>query len=616
MGEGRLVEAESEFRAAVRAFPAFPEAHGDLGVALARRGELSAAEAAFRLAVRFGPARAVAYLNLATCLLQQGRHAETEEWARQAAHLDPAGAESHRLVGCALEARGNFAGAETAFRDAARLDPNLADAHWRLGGLLVRRERPQEAEAAYREAVRLKPDHAGAWVALGNLLEAEGRAPEAADCCRRAVQLDPGSAELHNCLGVALAGADRPEEAEAAYREALRLDPNMVTAHSNLGNTLRALDRLDEAEAALRGALRLKADYPEAHNNLGIVLVQQGRTDEGLGCYEEALRLRPEYPEARLNRSLSWLGAGDFARGWPEYEWRWKMRHIKPPPATAPRWDGGPVGGRSVLVLSEQGLGDTIHFVRYARALAARGATVLVDCPEPLAGVVATCPGVDRAVARGTAVPAHDLSVPLLSLPGLLGVPPDAPVAPVPYVRPAPGRADHWRAELAGAPGFRVGIAWQGSKVHRGDRLRSVPLTRFAALAAVPGVRLFSLQKGPGSEQLTGAEAAGMGVVDLGGRTDPDMGDVGALMTALDLVVTVDTALAHLAGALGLPVWVAVPYAADWRWLQGREDTIWYPTMRLFRQPRRGDWDAVFARLAAELAPLVAARAGTEGAGA
>lgn len=606
--ENRLLDAVAAFQTAVEADPAAPEIHGDLGVAFARLGRFDEAEAAFRLAVRLGPTRAVVYANLATCLADQGRLPEVEEWARQAIQLDSKAADPHRLLGCSLDARGRLPAAEAAFREAIRLDPRLADAHYRLGVLLIRTDRSQEAEAALRESVRLRPAHVPGWSALGNLLEAANRPTEAAECAREAVKLDPNSADLHNNLGVALAACDRPQEAETEYREALRLNPKLVSAHSNLGNTLRALDRVDEAEQSLREALRLKPDYAEAHNNLGIVLVQMGRPKEAMSHYEEAIRLRPDYPEARLNRSLSWLAEGDFDRGWAEYEWRWKIRHIKPPPATVPRWDGSPLDGRALMIASEQGLGDTINFVRYAPLVKARGGVVYVDCQEPLAGLLSSCPGIDRVVPRGTALPPHDFWAPLLSLPGLLGVPPNAATAPIPYLQPDPARVEFWRKEFEPTDDLRVGIAWQGSKVHRGDRLRSVRLTRFAPLAAIPGVRLFSLQKGAGSEQLADPEAAEMGVVDLGARTAADMGDVAALMTSLDLLITVDTALAHVAGALGVPIWVAVATPSDWRWLQNREDTLWYPTMRLFRQSRRGDWDAVFGRLAVALAGLVRER--------
>jgi tetratricopeptide (TPR) repeat protein len=605
--EGKHVDAERAFREAIRLDPKHADAHGNLGVAYAHQRKLPEAEAAFRLAIRLDPVNVTMYVNLATCLNQQGRHADAEEWARQAVQLKPELAEPHRLLGSALESRRKYESAEAAFREAARLEPQHADGRYRLGRVLARRAIHKEAEAEFREAVRLKPDLTTAWSALANLLTDTDRHADAVAAARTAVELDPKSADLHNGLGVALAGCDRPAEAEAAYRQAARLNPKLVSAHSNLGNALRNLGRLDEAEASLREALRLQPDYAEAHNNLGIVLVQAGREADGQKHYDEAVRLRSDYPEARMNRSLSWLADGDYARGWPEYEWRFKVnRKHKPPPG--PRWDGSPLNGKILLVTSEQGLGDSLQFVRYLPLAKAKGGTVLFDCQEPLASLVATCPGVDRVVSRAKPGVTYDTHIPLLSLPGLFGVPPEAATAPIPYFTPDPARVDYWRAELAHVPGLKVGIAWQGSTVHKGDKLRSVRLTRFAPLAAVPGVTLCSLQKGTGTEQLAEPDAAGLGVVDLGARTGKEMADVAALLMNLDLLVSVDTALVHLAGALGRPAWVALPFAADWRWLRKGETTRWYPSVRLFRPTARGEWDGVFARLADAVAGAAQAK--------
>jgi hypothetical protein len=283
-------------------------------------------------------------------------------------------------------------------------------------------------------------------------------------------------------------------------------------------------------------------------------------------------------------------------------------KHKAPP---GPRWDGSPLNGKILLITSEQGLGDSLHFIRYAPLAKAKGGRVLFDCPDPLASLVATCPGIDKVVSRNKPGVTYDTHIPLLSLPSLFGVPPEAATAPVPYLHPDPARVAHWREELADVPGLRIGIAWQGSTIHKGDKLRSVPLTRFAPLAAVPGVSLCSIQKGTGSEQLTDPSAAPLNVIDLGARTGAEMADTAALMMNLDLVIAVDTAVVHLAGAMGRPAWVALPFAADWRWLREGERTLWYPTVRLFRQTVRGDWDGVFGRLAVALA--AAARAKAEG---
>ena len=601
---GKLPEAEAAFRQAIKLDPSCAEAHGNLGVLFAQQRKLPEAEAAFLLAIRFGPTNLTMYVNLATAILEQGRPQEGECWARQAIQLNPELPEPHRLLGSALEARKQHDAAEAAYREAIRLDPKHVDAHYKLGRLLTRRHKPKEAEPILREAVKLKPTHASAWHTLAQVLSETDRHPEAVDCAREAVKHDPKSSDLHNSLGIALAACEKFAEAEAAYRESLRLNPKNASAHSNLGNSVRAQGRPDEAEVSLREALRLSPKYAEAHNNLGIVLVQLGREQEGVQHYDEAIKLKPDYPEAHMNRSLTYLCDGDFARGWPEYEWRLKVRPLKHKQTPGPRWDGSPIEGKKLLITSEQGLGDCIQFIRYAQLAKSRGATVTFDAPSPLKSLMATCPGLDRVPPKGEPI-TYDLHVPLLSLPSIFGVPPDAATATIPYFTPELERLEHWRKELANVPGLRVGIAWQGSKVHKGDRLRSVPLTRFAPLAAVPGVSLLSIQKGAGTEQLTDGSANGMGILDFGSKTAPEMIDVAALMMNLDLIVSIDTAVIHLAGALGRPTWVAIPYAPDWRWQRNREDTIWYPTMRLFRQTTRGEWDSVFGRMAAALAGMV-----------
>jgi len=599
--EGKLAAAEQEYHWAIRLKPDLAEAYGNLGVLLARQRRLGEAEAAFRLALQFNPTNVAAYTNLGSACLEQGRAAEAETWFRQAILIRPDLADGHRLLGTALESGSKWKAAEAAFRDALRLQPGLAECHYRLAKVLKRQNHLKEAEAAYREAVRLRPEHADGWNNLGVLLTDQGRHADAEPCCRAALRLQPRNAELHNNLGVVLAGLERQEEAEASYREALRLQPDNAAAYNNLGNCLRHQNRPEEAAAALREAIHLSPRYAEAHNNLGIVIAHSGQVAEGVALYDEALRLRPDYPEAHLNRALALLSTGDFARGWAEYEWRWKMPNLKPPKFKQPRWDGSPLAGRTLLLHAEQGLGDTVQFIRYASQLKALGGTVVLDCPTPLVELAASCPGVAQVVPRGSPLPPFDVYATLLSIPGLLRTTLETIPAEVPYLKADPQRVLYWGQELAKVPGFRVGISWQGSKQHRGDRVRSFHLTRFAALAGAAAVRLISLQKGLGSEQLPEAAAAGWEVVDYGSRTGASFADAAALMMNLDLIVTVDTAVGHVAGALGLPVWVATPFAADWRWLRNRDDTPWYPTMRLFRQPVAGDWDTVFERIAREL---------------
>ena len=352
--------------------------------------------------------------------------------------------------------------------------------------------------------------------------------------------------------------------------------------------------------------------------------MQQCRIAERMASDEEALRLRPDYAEARLNRSFLLLSLGDFERAWTEYEWRFKMRGRAPKPvfrrstdflvrggvthglgspchdekSVAPEWDGSPLNGRTLLLRAEQGLGDSAQFMRYASLVPrGTGGTVIFECPEPLLDLARTCKGIDQLVPRGQTLPPCDVAMSLLSVPRVLKTTLETIPAEVPYINADPARVEYWRRELASLPGVRIGICWQGSLEQQGDRIRSVPLSRFAALGKVPGVTLCSIQKNHGSEQLWDERPESVQIHDFGSRTAASFADTAALVQALDLVVSIDSAVVHVAGAFAVPVWVLLPAASDWRWLLDREDSPWYPTMRLFRQPKPGDWDTVFAQI-------------------
>jgi hypothetical protein len=297
---------------------------------------------------------------------------------------------------------------------------------------------------------------------------------------------------------------------------------------------------------------------------------------------------------------------GDFEGGWQDYEQRWAQPNVILRSFHEPRWDGSPLEGKSIFVYAEQGLGDTIQFIRYLPLIKERGGTVLFGSPPGLERLFSGIPGVDRLIAGGAAVPPFDVQAPLLSLPGIFGTTLATIPAAVPYLRADPGLVDHWRGELAPLEGFKIGVAWQGSPKNTGDRYRSFPLTHFESLARVPGVQLVSLQKGPGAEQMSGIGER-FPILDLSDRLDKAGAflDTAAVMMNLDLVVTADTAVAHLAGALGVPVWTLLMLTPDWRWLLDRSDTPWYPTMHLFRQKRFGDWAEAFEHIAAELRLLI-----------
>jgi tetratricopeptide (TPR) repeat protein len=600
---GRLKEAEAEIDAALRLRPDFAEAHHSRGTVLAARDRRDEAAASYREALRLRPDLAKALQALAQVLREQGKPAEVTALWREAVRALPGSADAHADLGRALLAEGRKEEAAGPLREALRLRPDWVEVHNDLGQTLAELDRLEEATTYFRNAVRLKPDFAPAHGNLGALLRRQGKAEEALASCREAVRLAPHSPEVHNNLGLALLELDRLAEGEEALKEALRLNPRFAAAHNNLGIACWRDGRLEGAKAGYEEALRLRPDFAEAVNNLGNTLRDLGRLDEAQAQFDRAVALKPDYMDAHWNRSLLWLLRGDFARGWPEYEWRWGLKALPRRPFPQPKWDGGPLGGKTILLHAEQGLGDTFQFVRYVPMVKRRGGKVILACQDPLMRILADCPGVDRLVPQGAPLPQFDCHAPLLSLPAIFGTGLDSVPAEVPYLRADPALVEHWRGRLAAFAGFKVGIAWRGSGSNRSDPRRSFPLEAFEPLARVPGVRLISLQKGKGAEQLP-ALAGRFPVAELPGLDEargPFM-DSAAVLLCLDLVVCCDTALGHLAGALGVPCWLAMMCVPDWRWLLGRDDSPWYSHHRLFRQEQPGDWDDVFRRIAAALA--------------
>ena len=354
---------------------------------------------------------------------------------------------------------------------------------------------------------------------------------------------------------------------------------------------------MTEAAACHAEALRINPGYAGAWRDLGVVQREQGQLTEAEASYNEAIRLRPDYAEAHLNRAILWLLMGDFERGWPEFEWRWRTRDIVVRSFPQPRWDGAPLPDGTILIYAEQGFGDTLQFIRYVERVKERVGRVVVECQPSLEKLLAGVAGIDMLVPEGAPLPEFDVQAPLLSLPRLF----EAIPVRTPYLTVPPGRVEAWRERLARVPGFKVGICWQGFLGRKSLRRRTVALERLAPLAEIAGVCLVRLQRGPGSEQLADVRFPVWDPPDWPNDPGASWIETASLMQALDLIVTIDTAVAHLAGALGVPTWVLLPFAADWRWFLGRDDSPWYPSLRLFRQPRPGAWTELLDRVALEM---------------
>jgi tetratricopeptide (TPR) repeat protein len=545
-------------------------------------------------------------------LQQAGDSRRAEEVYRRLLRGDPKIAEVWHALGQLCSAENRLAEAVACHRQATELEPRAADGHLQVGNVLLRMGNYAEAEKAFRRCLELEPNNVTALGNLGYSLGEMERLDEAKACYEQALQQRHDLPEVHHNLGNVLREQGQLEQALACYDQAIRLRPEYGKAYVNRGIAQVAQAKIDEALRSLERGVQLLPELADAHNSLGTALFVAQRFDEAMARYERALRLNPQHAETAWNMSLTWLLQGDYECGWPAYEWRWKCRRTIPHPAfTQPRWDGGSLDGKTILLYGEQGLGDTLHFARYAALVKARGAgRVIVMCQNALVRLLARTPGIDGLVGWGATPPDFDVWAPFMSLPALFGTTLANIPADVPYVFPDPELVAHWKRQLALARGFRIGIAWQGSPRHAWDRHRSAGLEAFEPLARVEGVQLISLQKGPGSEQL-GALAGRFPVLSLGELLDEGSGpfmDTSAIVANLDLVICVDSALAHLAGAMGVPAWLALTFTPDWRWLLGRADSLWYPTLRLFRQPKLGDWRAVFGETADNLRQEVARR--------
>jgi tetratricopeptide (TPR) repeat protein len=513
---------------------------------------------------------------------------------------------------------GNLQQAEGLYRQILSADPNHVDALHLLGVIAGQSGRPDLAVEYIRQALALRPDFALAHNNLGEFFKDLGQLNEAIASYSEAIRCQPDLAIAHNNLGNAFRVQGRLEEAVASYREALRLKRDLAQAHDNLGITLGEQGRLDEAVASHKETVRLKPDFAEAHNNLGIALRDQGRFEDAVSSVREAIRLKPDFDEAHYNLGILLLLVGNFDEGWPEHEWRCQLKRLAYPTFRQPRWDGSSLFGKTILLYAEQGLGDTLHFIRYAPLVKQRGGRVLFACPPELVRIVQSCAGIDEILTQGSPLPSFDVQAPLLSLPGILKTTISTMPDFIPYLSAEPALVESWQREMSNYSGFKIGIVWQGNprfsqhECRGTDRRRSIPLACFEPLAQIPGVQLFSLQKGFGTEQLTEWQTR-LGIIDLGDRLK-DFMDTAAVMMNLDLIISACTSPVHLAGALGRPVWTLLSFAACWRWLIDRTDSPWYPTMRLFRQQKPGEWGDVFQEMTRELEKLVVERSKRPGA--
>jgi tetratricopeptide (TPR) repeat protein len=637
---GRLAEAECIYSQILASEPALFDALHLRGLIYHQRGDHAGALTQIDAALRVGPDNILGLNNRGLVLNALGRFEEALATYARALALRPDFPEALLNRGNALKDMLQFEAALASFDRALAARPDYAEAHYNRGNILFALERFGEALVSYGLALDLHPNLAEIHCSRGVVLHALKRFDEALSDYGRALLLRPDYAEAHNNRGVTLHALQRFDEALANYRRALDVRPHYPDAllnrsatlnelkrfgealescdralavrpdsaevHFNRGNALNGLQHFEEAIASFDQALALRPEHSEALINCGVALHQVKRFAEELSRYQRALSLRPDPADAHYNESLCRLLTGDFEGGWQKYEWRWRTAHMEADRRdfAQPLWLGsGDIAGKTILLHAEQGFGDTIQFCRYAPLVAARGARVILQVQEPLRELAGTLAASLEMVARGEALPDFDMHCPLLSLPlafstGLASIPSAAP-----YLRASSEAAAAWAMRLGPASRRRIGLAWSGRPAHKNDHNRSMPLQSMLPLLDGVDATFVSLQRDvrPADMELLQERDD---ILHFGHELQ-NFADTAALIANLDLVVSVDTSVVHLAGALAKPVWVLLPYIPDWRWLLDRDDSPWYPTARLFRQDETRRWEPVIARAYAALREIV-----------
>jgi tetratricopeptide (TPR) repeat protein len=536
----------------------------NLGLVLTRQGRLEDAATCYRQALRPDPTNWKTILKLGRVLAALGRRQEAREALEIAVALS-GDAESHFALANQLHIDGNLDDAVAHFRDAIRLQPGFPEAYFNMGVTLTMQNKVKDAMSAYSSALLLKPHYPEALNNYGILLQASGRF----------------------------------EEASAHYLQAIHYKPEYVDPHYNLGLAFQNRDLLCEALKVYNRLLQLNPQHSEAHNNRGNVLLALGDASGAAAAYGDAIAAHPEHVDAHLNLGIAQLLLGQFAEGWRGYEWRLRKKSSAAQSFSAPLWNGSDVGAARILIHAEQGFGDTVQFARYAPMVKARCGFLIFQCQPALVRTLSSVQGIDQVIASGTEAPPFDYHVPLLSLPGILGTDEDSIPASTPYISTPESLMTRWRNRIPASTDLKVGLVWAGNPGHMNDRNRSIPSEEFSPLLGIAGIRFYSLHK---DSALANADCVGLEFTDFA--------DTAAAIASLDLVISVDTSVAHLAGAMGKPIWTLLPFMADWRWMLARTDSPWYPSMRLFRQTEPKNWRSVIEEVRAQLLSLLDSRKG------
>ena len=578
------------------------------GTLLLQTGRANAGIREIEASIRLVPNNADALYNLGLAYRGQGRLDDAIRCYQNALCIRPDYYNALYNIGNAYKDQGRLDDAIVQYSNILRIKPESPDALINLGNALQAQGKTEKAIFCYKEALRFRPDSLDALINIGLSHQEEGKLCEAIQYFTDALRMRPDCAEALNHLGVALQGQGAFDASIARLREALRLKPDYPEALNNLGNVLRGRGHIDEAVSCYMKALRIRPNFPDLRINFGNILKDYGRLNEAMNHYAEALRYNPNYADAHLHQSFILLLVGNFEAGWQKYEWRWKSKGVQWHNHNFPLWDGGRLDGKSILIHCEQGYGDSIQFVRYAKLIKELGAQVILYCPASLSRLFESVTGVDCLVVHGADIPRCDCQVPMLSLPLLVKTTVATIPSQTPYLTADPSLVEKWHNRFGKIKNFRVGIVWRGKPDHNNDANRSIAFEVFLKLFDAIGCLFIIMQNALTKDEISYCHGKN-NVIDIS-EFLTDFAETAAAISCVDLVISVDTSVAHLAGALNIPVWTLLPFVPDWRWLLGRNDSVWYSSMKLFRQQKIGDWGAVIESLVKQIDAIVAHKRG------
>ena len=532
-----------------------------------------------------------ARVNQAIACHRSGQLQQAEQICQQILDIDPQNAEVLNLFGLIACQAEKYEIAVDLISHALEIAPNQPLFLNNLGVALYRQGKCDKAVETYQRAIQIQPDFVEAYNNLGMVLKKKGELDAAVQVHHQALRIQPDFAEAHRNLGDILQKQGKYDKAVEAYQRAIQIQPNYAAAYNNLGIAWQKQGKLEQAIQIYHKTLVIRPNYPQAYNNLANTLKEQGKLQGAVQAYHKAIEINPSYIDAHKNLGIVLLLQGDFQRGWQEYEWRLKSDDLCIANRAQTRWDGSSLSGKTILLYAEQGFGDTIQFIRYVHLLVEYDTEIIVECQPELLQLFKNIGAIKKTIVVGESSPKFDVNASLLSLPRILGTDLNSIPVKSPYLYTKSG--SHTDLEMCSE--YKVGIVWAGNLKHPNDNNRSVELQQFSVLFDVEACQFFSLQVGKRRDDIIRYHYSNT-IIDLGGDFS-NFSDTAAAILELDLVISVDTAVAHLAGALGKPIWVLLPFMPDWRWLLEREDTPWYPTMRLFRQTDTRDWAGVLQKV-------------------